>query len=75
MIRFTSHCRLIRHDTKARNDYSVNWDIHTVLNFDDVTDSDMISMKNHNFSVSEDIHLYIYDIGYSNLSNIVKYNI
>ena len=57
MVRFPSHCRLVAHDANSRDDDSINWNIHTILNHDNITNHQIVSMQCLFFVISYYFHL------------------
>jgi len=47
MIRLTSHGRLIGHNTRGLNANSIDWDVHSILDHDDITDHKVVSVSSN----------------------------
>lgn len=45
MVRLTSHGRLVRHDTRALDANTINWDVHSILDHDDVSNHEVVSVS------------------------------
>jgi hypothetical protein len=45
MIRLTSHGRLIGHNSRSLNADSINWDVDSILDHDNVTDHKVVSVS------------------------------
>jgi hypothetical protein len=52
VIRFTSHCRFVTHDTIAFEYATINWDVHTISDLDNITDLQIISVNGLLLSIS-----------------------
>jgi hypothetical protein len=52
IVRLSSHSRLITLDTVSLNNYPINRDVHSTLDFDDISDTNEVSMNFFYNSVS-----------------------
>ena len=59
MVTLTSHCRFISENTTTLENNTVNWNVHTGFNLDDITDNNIVSMDWDFLGVSHDFRLNI----------------
>jgi hypothetical protein len=57
VIRLSSHGRFVTHDTHTIDDDTINWDVHTILNHDNITNQQVVSVHLLLFGVSDDFNL------------------
>jgi len=54
MVRLSSHCRLIGH-AGSLNKNAINWNVHAVLDLDDISDLDKTLVDVFLLSISDDV--------------------
>ena len=57
VIGLSSHGRFVTHDTNALDDDTIDWDVHTIDDLDQVTNLDVVLVDLRFFAVSHDPHL------------------
>jgi len=56
-IGFTGHGRLVTKQLGALEEQTINWDVHTVVDLDDVSNVQVVVVENDHLSVTENVTL------------------